>query len=69
MRTMTCIATALLLSACTDEEARDQAATAEERAASAAAHTEELEKKLSDLEDRVAGLELSEALSEASPGA
>ncbi|GEM_PF-5137580 len=61
-RALVLMAVMLLLSACTDEEARDQASAAEERAASAAARAEELEMRLEELEDRVSQLEFNQAL-------
>lgn len=61
-RALVLLAASLLLSACTDEEARDQASAAEERAVSASARAEELEMKLDELEDRVSQLELNQAL-------
>ena len=60
--TLLLMTASLLLSACADEEARDQATAAEERAASAAARAEELEMELEDLEARVSSLELNQAL-------
>lgn len=61
-RALVLMTAALLLSACADEEARDQATAADERAASAAARAEELEMALDDLEARVSSLELNQAL-------
>lgn len=61
-RALVLMTAALLLSACADEEARDQATAAEERAASAAARAEELEIKLDELEARVSQLGFNQAL-------
>ena len=61
-RALVLLAASLLLSACTDEEARDQASAAEERAASAAVRAAELEMKLDEREARVSSLELNQAL-------
>lgn len=56
------IAVSLALSACTDQEARDQASAAEDSAASATARAEEAEMRVDELESRVSELEYNQAL-------